>query len=250
MSVAYLSRIWMNPRRAQSQRMLRDRNILHAAVLAGIPRQPVTERVLWRLDAVQPHRPALLAVTRSRPSWEHFVEQAGWPGAAEPDDPQGLVREYRPFLDRLGVGQQFAFRLTANPVRASRSPEQPVSAPGEGVGSKGVRRSAILGHRTVESQLRWLTSRTDRWGFALPPAASSEAMGEPVPDVRVTGRERVSFPRGRGEARVTLEIATYEGRLEVHDPVVLADALLAGMGRAKAYGCGLMTLAPLPAPKE
>lgn len=248
--VAYLSRIWINPRRAQSQRMLRDRHVLHAAVLAGLPRQPVTERVLWRLDTAQPHRPALLAVTRSRPSWEHLVEQAGWPGAAEPDDPQGLVREYRPFLDRLTAGQQFAFRLTANPVRASRLPEHPASAGTERVAAEGASRSAILGHRTIESQLRWLAGRADRWGFAIPAAASSDAMGEPVDDVRVAGRERVSFRRSRGEAPVTLEVVTYEGRLEVHDPAALREALLAGMGRAKAYGCGLMTLAPLPAPKE
>lgn len=250
MTVPYLSRVWINPRRSQSQRMLRNRQMLHAAVLAAIPRQPVTERVLWRLDTAQPFRPALFAVTQSCPSWEHLVEEAGWPGAAEPDDPQGLVREYQPFLDQLASGQQFAFRLTANPVRASRSPEQPTPAQRKRSAAGGPHRSALLGHRTVESQLRWLTDRAERWGFAMPSATSSDAMGEPVPDVRVTGRERVSFRRGRGEALVTLQVVTYEGRLEVHDPVALGNALLAGMGRAKAYGCGLMTLAPLTAPRE
>jgi len=33
------------------------------------------------------------------------------------------------------------------------------------------------------------------------------------------------------------------GRLEVDDVELFRHALLNGMGRAKAYGCGLMTLA-------
>lgn len=223
---------------------------MHAAVLAGIPRQPVTERVLWRLDSDRPHRPALFVLTRSRPSWEHIVEQAGWPGADEPDDPQAVVREFQPLLDRLDVGWQFAFRLTANPVRASRSPQSPTPTQKEKAASASPRRSAILGHRTVDQQIEWLLARAGTWGFALPDSSASDAIGEPVPDLRVAGRERVSFRRGRGSAPVTLQVVTYEGRLRVEDPNALREALTAGMGRAKAYGCGLMTLAPLPGPTQ
>ncbi len=248
--MAYLSRIWINPRRAQAQRLLRNRQVMHAAVLGGIPSQPVTERVLWRIDTDQTHRPALFAVTRSRPSWEHLVAQAGWPGAAESEDPQELVREYRPLLDRLSAGQRFAFRLTANPVRASRSPQQPTAVQRDKAAAGRSRRSVILGHRTVDHQTEWLVSRAKGWGFAIAASASSDAVGEPVADLRVVGRERVSFRRGRGGAPVTLQVVTYEGALEIQDPGALVDALLAGMGRAKAYGCGMMTLAPLPAMEQ
>ena len=73
--MAYLSRIWLNPLRTATQRMLRDPHVMHAAVLGGIPAQPVTERVLWRIEAGDPHRAELLVLTRSVPSWEHLVEQ-------------------------------------------------------------------------------------------------------------------------------------------------------------------------------
>lgn len=36
---------------------------------------------------------------------------------------------------------------------------------------------------------------------------------------------------------------TFDGRLEVTDPAALRRTLTLGLGKAKAYGCGLMTLA-------
>jgi len=42
---------------------------------------------------------------------------------------------------------------------------------------------------------------------------------------------------------VTLVTVTYDGLLEVTDPDALRRTLTRGLGRAKAYGCGLLTLA-------
>lgn len=241
MTVAYLSRIWINPRRKQGQRFLRDPQSLHAAVLAGVPAQPVNERVLWRLDADDDLRPGLLVLTETQPSWEHLVEQAGWPSAHDPADPAAMVRPYGPLLDRLEAGGEFAFRLTANPVK-STPPVQRV--PGS---DKRHGRSRRVPQVTVEQQLAWLTDRSERLGFSIPSSSSSEAMREAVPDVRISNRSRQSFSRGKGKgAPVTLHLVTFEGRLQVDDPAVFREHLVRGIGPAKAYGCGLMTLAPLP----
>lgn len=59
--------------------------------------------------------------------------------------------------------------------------------------------------------------------------------------VQVVGRERLSFDR-RGK-KVTLVRATYEGMLEVADVEKLKKVLTQGIGKAKGYGCGLLTLA-------
>lgn len=48
----------------------------------------------------------------------------------------------------------------------------------------------------------------------------------------------------RGGAPVTLTRVTYNGILQVTDPAALRRALTGGIGPAKAYGCGLLTLAP------
>lgn len=227
----YLSRIPLNPLRAQTQRLLRNPQALHAAVLGGLAGQ-VDERVLWRDERAE-HDCSVLVLTQSEPSWEHLVEQAGW--AAEGGMPK--VRDLTPLLDRVTVGREFGFRVRANPVQTL-----PRSVSSDRAGSESLQRGVRVGHRTVGNQLRWFTERTatDRhpWGFVT---EGAEALG-----VRVMSRERVSFSKGRGTARVTLNRVTYEGRLVVRDTQSFRDALLGGIGPGKAYGCGLLTLAAVP----
>lgn len=233
----YLSRIWLNPLRTGTQRMLRSPQVVHAAVLGGLPEQPVEERPLWRLETESPHRLQLLVLTRSLPSWEHVVEQGGWPSAEES---QTLVRSVKPLLDRVERGREFAFRLRANPVSATRRPAKPSPAQAEQLsvpGARGVR----VPHRTASHQLAWFLSRTASWGFDIPETESG------FPDVLLTGRERISFTKGGddGRHRVTLSTATFEGRLRVADVDLLRQSLTEGVGPARAYGCGLITLAPV-----
>ena len=65
--------------------------------------------------------------------------------------------------------------------------------------------------------------------------------------VVVVRRERPVFNRNRpnegGHDRVTINRTVYEGVLHVTDAEVLRRVLVTGIGRSKAYGCGLMTLA-------
>lgn len=243
--VAFLSRIWLNPLRQQGRRLLGNPHAMHAAVLGGIPAQPVNERILWRVDADEPRRPGLVVLTQSPPSWEHLTEQAGWPSSNDPDDPQVTIRPYERLLRKLANGQQFAFRLTANPVEHRRRPMQPTKDQIERAQEERLARSARLGHRTVEHQTQWLLQRAGRLGFEVPPASSSEAAGEQTSDLRVVGRARRSFRRGDSSGQVSLQVVTYEGRLRVTDADALRSSMLAGIGPAKAYGCGLLTLAPL-----
>ena len=46
--------------------------------------------------------------------------------------------------------------------------------------------------------------------------------------------------RRRGGREATFGVLDLRGRLTVRSPEVFVEALLAGFGRAKAYGCGLM----------
>ncbi|MFN8104981.1 MAG: type I-E CRISPR-associated protein Cas6/Cse3/CasE [Acidimicrobiia bacterium] len=243
--MAHLSRIRLNPRRNQARRFFRDPHALHAAVLAGLVRQPVRERTLWRLDTDDPLRPALLVLTESVPSWEHLVEQAGWPSSDDPYDPQVQVRSYEPLLERLDAGQEYAFRLTANPVSSTRNPDRLTPSQRKKL-SADPRRSRTVAHRTTSHQLDWLLARQEALGIEIPAARASATMGESVPDVRIIDRARRTFRRNGSKALVTIQTATYEGRLCVIDPDLLRSALTEGVGRAKAYGCGLLTLAPCP----
>lgn len=237
----YLSRIWINPLRQQSQRLLSQPQAMHAAVLCGLSSQPVEERVLWRLDTDEPRRPGLLVLTRSRPSWEHLVEQVSWPSAEEP---QAETRDYAPLLEKVMPGATFAFRLTANPVQSSKRPVKPTKSQAE-ARKRAPRSSHRLGHRTVEHQMTWLLQRAESWGVRFPTSsAAAEGDDAPPADVRITARNRRSFQRRAQDSRVVLQVVTYEGHLVAEDAERLRHILLAGIGRAKAYGCGLLTLAP------
>ncbi|RJQ89102.1 type I-E CRISPR-associated protein Cas6/Cse3/CasE [Amycolatopsis panacis] len=216
----HLTRFDINTARRDSRALLASPQKLHAAVLASFP--PIadgTGRVLWRVDRAE-HRAALFIVSPHRPDLTHLVEQAGWPAT----DATWDTRDYQPLLDRLDIGQQWAFRLTANPTASRRkAPDSP--------------RSQRFGHVTVAQQTAWLLTRAERLGFTIPVGEHKE------PDVAIRSRDNLAFARqGR---TVTLTTATYEGHLRITDPDALRTALTEGIGPAKAYGCGLLTLAPI-----
>ncbi|WP_399935855.1 type I-E CRISPR-associated protein Cas6/Cse3/CasE [Streptomyces kanamyceticus] len=245
----YLSRVRINPLRAESRKLLASPRAMHAAVQGGLPGLPDQKRTLWRLDADNSHRPQLFVLTTDKPDWTHLVEQAGWPDA---DGDHYAVRDYAPLLQQLALGRSFAFRLTANPVQNTNRPDKPTSRQQARI-EAGDRRSFRLGHRTAAAQLNWFLTRTARWGFDIPTAPhlddTHDTHGEPPRDIRITARQRRSFGKGTvtgKEAQVVMNAVTFEGRLRITDVTLLTERLLAGIGPTKAYGCGLLTLAPLP----
>lgn len=248
--MTYLSRVRLNPLRERSRLLLSNPHAMHGAVMHAIPDDPTGERILWRLDADNPHRPFLFVLTRTRPDWSHLVEQAGWP---EADGEHAAVRDYTPLLAQVAIGREFAFRLTANPVQNTSTPVKPTMTQAKQT-ANGTRRSFRIGHRTAAQQLDWFLSRTERWGFQIPAAhTDTPAPGlepydgdrpPPPQEVRITARDRRSFSKN-GDKPVVLHIATFEGRLRITDPALFTERLLRGIGPAKSYGCGLLTLSPL-----
>jgi CRISPR system Cascade subunit CasE len=224
----YLTRAYLNPRRRGAIRLLGHPQRLHAAVLAGFPPLPAHTRVLWRLDADQPHRPVLWIVSPYRPDLSHLAEQAGWPAS---DAPQWETRSYAPLLKRLDAGQRYAFRLTANPTHAL-APERP--------GSRGKR----VEHVTASHQTAWLLTRADSAGFRiLNSDACLPGTEEPALQIQLRARDKVRFTKKDHNSTITIARVTYEGMLEVTSPDALRHALTVGIGHARAYGCGLLTLA-------
>lgn len=226
----FLTRMSLNPARRETRRLLSSRQRLHAAVMASVPPAPPDQsRTLWRLDEMGPIL-TLYITGPVRPDLTHLVEQAGWPTTEAWD-----TREYAPFLRRLDAGQRWHFRLMANAVRQ-------VSRDGA--------RSRFQGARTAHHAQDWLIKRQGLHGFrvcenGLPAMDDPEHPGW---DVMVSGLGALRFDKRADDSsarrRVTVTTATYEGTLEVTDPDLLRLALTSGIGRARGYGCGLMTLAP------
>jgi CRISPR system Cascade subunit CasE len=216
----FLTRMQLNPQRRGTQKLLASPQAMHAAVLAGFAdsRRSDAGRILWRADTHARHRVLLFISSPERPDLSHLVEQAGWPTTEAWD-----TRSYDGLLNSLRQGQRWQFRLTANPVRSGRRAGWADTKP--------------LGHVTAAQQEQWLLDRTAKLGVRIPASAID---GE-TPDVTVVQRTVRRF--GRNGSRVTLAIATFEGHLIVESAPDLKQALTFGGGRAKSYGCGLLTLA-------
>lgn len=225
----YLTRMEINPRRRAARRYLGSPQVMHAAVEAAFPASSAGERRLWRIDRVGEGMWLYLA-SASRPDLTHVVEEIGRPAT------QGWeTKDYVPFLDRLAAGQVWAFRLTANPTHSGRR-------------SRDSADTQRFGHLTATQQEAWLGARLAGWGARCAGTAQDpgDEGGSTPFSFAVVGREVVQFSHqgaGTGRRRVTLTRTSYEGALEVVDPQTLRSALVNGMGHAKAYGCGLMTLA-------
>ena len=222
----FLTKIDLAPERRLARKYLGSPQAMHAVVMSvtGGHDGNGPGRVLWRVD--RGVTTALYVLSPLEPDCPQLVAEAGTAGT------QARTLDYSPFLASLDAGQLWAFRLAANPsYSASRGP-----------GVRGQR----YGHVTVEQQRQWLMDRVPRFGFELMPVDHTDGEGADKA-VLVAYRERPVFNRRRpgsqGYDRVTINRTVYEGVLRVTDPEPLRRALIAGIGRSKAYGCGLMTLA-------
>ncbi|WP_420719519.1 type I-E CRISPR-associated protein Cas6/Cse3/CasE [Streptomyces sp. NRRL S-481] len=101
---------------------------------------------------------------------------------------------------------------------------------------------------------RNIGQRCERHGFSIPDATATplvpglQTEGDDLsagPVVTIVSHDILRFRKRPDGPRVTLSTATFEGRLRVTDPDTLRASLLGGIGPAKGYGQGLLTLAPL-----
>jgi len=218
----FFTRFQINPTRRGARKLLASPQAMHAAVLAGFaqPDGHTREgcRTLWRLDRSD-HQILLYIVSPGEPDLAHLVEQAGWPTTET-----WQTRPYHGLLSSLDKGQRWAFRLTANPTHEGRPPG-------------GTTDTKRFGAVTVEQQREWLTRRAENAGFTICHQTDGEL------NLVVHQRNTLAFTRIRGQRPVTLVTATYDGVLLVQDPERLRNTLTNGLGHAKAYGCGLLTLA-------
>jgi CRISPR system Cascade subunit CasE len=217
----FMTKMPLNIRRRGTVHLLASPQRMHAAVMAAFPDSPAEgSRVLWRVDRGH-EAVALFVVSPMPPDLTHVAEQAGWPTTTTWE-----TKPYDSFISRIAVGDRMAFRIRANPVHSVRT------RPGQSD-------TKVTAHITVGHQQQWLVDRGPSNGFAIVDDADG------APEVLVRDRQLERFRRG--DQNVTLSSAVFEGQLLVKDAEAFRAVLTAGLGRAKAYGCGLMTVVPIAA---
>jgi CRISPR system Cascade subunit CasE len=216
----YLSRLLLNPRSRQVQRETADPYQLHRTIMNAFDPRRTEAGVLHRLDTdPRSGNPTLLVQSQLRPDW-HFLDDKEYLLPPDPfsewDNPA-----VKTFDLPLQPGQILHFRLRANPtIKKVRRNEA-----GERLNSNRV----PLVHE--EKQAEWLAERAIDSGFHLQHLHISQA------------QKQTSRKKGNGRP-ITLYTVQYNGRLQVTDPDKLLTAVRTGIGPAKAFGCGLLSLAP------
>ena len=212
----YLSRLFLNERSRQAANDLRSAYALHQTLrwaFAGageVPGPlPEGERILWRDDGPQ----GILVQSVTAPDWDAIA-------ARHPDYFRDV--QVKPFgLSSLQAGQPLAFRLRANvTVNRFRDGQDKQADP-------RTKREALRG---AAEQVAWLERQGERGGFSL--------IGT---DIVQCGNVRLY--KARGGAPMTLFAVTFEGLLRVEDPAQLTQTVQGGIGKAKALGFGLLSLA-------
>lgn len=204
----YLSRIKLNTQIRNTFKLFNSQQVVHAAIEGAFGVES-SGRKLWRLDYYQ-GQPYILLLSLEKPDLTSFIEQFGYTGK------QAEIKDYQKVLDIVQNGGIYKFRLTANPVHSVKLEDKD--------------RGKVYPHVTVAQQEEWLRLKSVNNGFKLYEFA-------------VVHRERKRFRRQ--DKYVTISMATYEGVLEITDVDLFKKALTGGIGRAKSYGCGLLTLARL-----
>lgn len=205
----YLSRLTLNPTHPSARRDLASAYEMHRtlarAFVDGGSSAPA--RFLWRLERALNGLPATtLLVQAPQPGrWAALQDDAGYIDRLDADKRVDLSR-------LLQVGRRYRFRLLANPT---------VTHDGK--------RSGLHGD---EAQLGWLERQGRCSGFV-------------VESAMVSARDRLTAARKRGEQRITLDCVLFDGVLRATDTETLRTALGSGVGHGKAFGLGLLSLAPL-----
>ena len=222
-----LSRITLDAHKRGARKLMGNPQAMHAAVMAVFGNAPVGDeaRPLWRVDSGNDGH-HLYVSGPGTPNLAPLQAQAGVDGVMP------VSTDLGPFLARLSQGQVWAFRLTANPV----------SAVSQGPGARG----KVVPHVSAAQQLDWLDRKAEQHGFRVARFGShGEESEESALSALVTQRRDLRFSKNHGghARRVSIRTARFDGHLVVTDPDALRLALLQGIGRARAYGCGLLSLA-------
>lgn len=166
-------------------------------------------RLLFRVEDLPNNAGTqILIQSHIQPNWSAFEE---FPVLLTPP-------EHKVFEPILEVGRRYRFRLLANPTVKKKSPD-----------GRKVRLSLFKD----DEQRTWLTRKL------------AEAGAKPVTFMAMPRGLQHSHKSPQKDERTQAHFAVlFEGILQVTDPAQLNEAIVNGVGSAKGYGFGLLSLAP------
>jgi CRISPR system Cascade subunit CasE len=221
----FLSKLILDTRNRRARSDLARPYEMHRTLMNSYPYARVENRcdLLFRVEPSKTGPPVVLVQTRDDPAdWSRL--------------PDGYLLEpaaCKRFDLAVSAGQRLRFRLRGNPTKR-------VASKNERLG--GVMTGKRVGLVAESEQIRWLLRKAEPSGFRIP----GEWVDAPdqLPNFRVDvipeGRDRNDKPGHSGEFLAV----RFEGVLTVTDPQKFHTAVAEGIGSAKAFGFGLLSIAP------
>lgn len=203
----YISRVRLNLKKKKTIKALSVPTIFHGAVEQSFGDE--RKRNLWRIDCLS-EQYYLLIVSHEEPDLSGVVEQFG--SEVFPAE----TKVYDTFLDKLKEGDCWHFRMIANPTKCEKRERQS--------------RGKVKAITSIEAQKQWLIQKGEKNGFSVNRFDTFQS-------------EWLRFKKNKNEHQVTLLAVTYEGILTIKDVELFKEALSNGIGREKAYGMGMLTVA-------
>lgn len=225
----FLARLKLNPRSYFARRDWADCQQLHRTLMSCFAEMEVLAaraelQVLFRREMSSRGEPVVLLQSAAAPVLDKLPDHYLLAG-------EGTARSLGPLFQRIQSGARFRFRLTANPSRKVET--------GRDSNKPNGRRVALRGDAAVE----WMQRKGEQHGFELLTVTTFPDVPQVIasPTLKLTGFKR----DGVREHRLNVEAVTFDGALSVDDVDLMQAALRCGIGPGKAYGCGLLSLAPL-----
>lgn len=227
----FLTRLALNPHNRDVQRAASDSHALHHFVLRMFgPADPALNAARSQFNVL--HR---LEVKDEGARIELFVQSRQAPSVTLlPStflaDVEGALATspLEPLFALLVPGARFRFRIRANPTRKIMTKSAPD-------GSKNNGKRVPL--RGEEARITWLSERLIAHGMRIDSGGGAPWVFQ-MPEGLTQGRKRAT-------GLITQEAHVFEGVLIVDDPQRAQLAVESGIGPAKAYGFGLLSLAPV-----
>jgi len=207
------------------------------------PAQFEQSRFLFRIDnhMSDSQRAIVLVQSQQEPNWDYAFQNARMLIAAPPE-----TKQYSP---EFQIGQSLRFRIRINLSKKSKKSADGTDLTTErpGVDSKGRQRSqskrvSLTWDKDQDPNQvihEWFSQKASKLGFDVPQAAVVH-MGQ------VTG-----WKPKRGDAdesarhQMKFRSALIEGILTVTDASLFSEAIASGIGAAKAFGFGLLSVASI-----
>ncbi|MDY3049987.1 MAG: type I-E CRISPR-associated protein Cas6/Cse3/CasE [Rothia sp. (in: high G+C Gram-positive bacteria)] len=194
--------------------IFRHRAVMHLFPQLSTDSPRAASRILFRLDTVAGSAPYFLIQSDIAPQEGHPVETKEIELVSPP------------------AGSYISFRLSINAVKRKRKVKDSSRTRGTGIIS-----IPFDGDTEADDQLPRMT---DWLASKLAPA-----LGE----VTILNHQRQALGTDRSglsaASPFAVQVDTIDGFARVDNPEALEELLLKGIGRAKSYGCGLLSIRPL-----